>query len=88
MEPFWEGLRHLTVNALSGIKPPGNPITPERYRQLIARLNTNTLTHAEAQELNVALLELQQQAQANNDLAKLLAIGLGLLFLAAILKNE
>jgi hypothetical protein len=88
MEPFTEGLKALAVDALRGIKPGGNPINPERYQYLLNQMNQNSLTQPEAQEFNTALLELQEEARRSNDLAKLLAIGLGLIILAAILSNR
>jgi len=88
MEPFTEGLKALAVHALRSIKPGSNPINPQRYQYLLNQMNLNALTQPEAQEFNTALLELQQEARLSNDLAKLLAIGLGLVILAAILKNK
>lgn len=88
MEPYTEGLKGLVISALKGITPRGNPIDPSRYQYLLNRMNSNVLTQTEAQELNAALLELQQEASRSNDIAKLLLIGLGLLILAAILKNN
>lgn len=87
MEPFTEGLKALAIDALKGIKLSGNPVSPERYQYLLQRMNLNTLTQSEAQEFNTILLELQQEARQSNDLAKLLAVGLGLIILAALLKN-
>jgi hypothetical protein len=87
MEPFSEGLKALTVDALRGIKPGGNPIDPRRYQYLLNQMNTNSLSQSEASELNTALLELQQEARNGDDLGKLLIIGLGLLILASILKK-
>ncbi len=88
MEPYTEGLKGLVVSALKGIIPGGNPIDPSRYQYLLDRMNSNVLTRIEAQELNTALLELQQEASQSKDFAKLLLIGFGLLILAAILKND
>jgi len=88
MEPYTEGVKGLVVSALKGITPGGNPIDPSRYQHLLNRMNSNALTQTEAQELNTALLELQQEANRSNDITKLLLIGLGLLFVAAILKNN
>ena len=88
MEPYTEGLKGLVVTALKGIIPGGNPIDPSRYQYLLDRMNSNVLTRIEAQELNTALLELQQEASQSKDFAKLLLIGFGLLILAAILKNN
>ena len=88
MEPYTEGLKGLVVSALKGIIPGSNPIDPSRYQYLLDRMNSNVLTRIEAQELNTALLELQQEASQSKDFAKLLLIGFGLLILAAILKNN
>lgn len=88
MEPFTEGLNKLVVDALSRIVPGGNPIDPARYQYLLGRMNANALIPSEGQELNTALLELQQEARQANDLSKLLAIGLGLLILAALLQSK
>ncbi len=88
MEPYTEGLKGLVISALKGITPGGNPIDPSRYQYLLNQMNSNALTQTEAQELNAALLELQQEAGKSNDVAKLLLIGLGLLILTAILKNN
>ncbi len=87
MEPFTEGLKALAVDALRRIKPEGNPINPQRYQHLLNQMNSNTLTQPEAREFNTVLLELQQEARQSNDLAKLLAIGLGLIILAMILNK-
>ncbi len=88
MEPFTEGLNKLVVDALSRIVPGGNPIAPARYQYLLNRMNVNVLTPSEGQELNTVLLELQQEARQANDLSKLLAVGLGLLILAALLQKK
>lgn len=88
MEPFTEGLNKLVVDALSRIVPGGNPIDPMRYQYLLDRMNLNALTPSEGQELNTVLVELQQEARQANDLSKLLAVGLGLLILAALLQNK
>ena len=88
MEPFTEGLKGLVVDALKGIKPGGNPIDPTRYQYLLNQMNLNALTPSEEQELNNALLGLQQEARQSNDLSKLLIIGLGLLILAALLPKK
>ncbi len=70
------------------IRPTGNPTTPERWQELLEKLQYNTLTLSEAQELNAILLEQQEEARKHQDLAKLLAIGLGLFLLAQILRSS
>lgn len=52
------------------------------------KLQANSLSQAEAEELHNALLEQQEEAKKKNDLAVLLAIGLGLFLLSSFLKNR
>ena len=88
IDPFWEGLTKLVADGLArAFAPKGNPIMPERWQYLTAKLQDNTLTIAEANELNTVLLEQQEVARQSDDLAKILLIGLGLLILASILKR-
>lgn len=88
MEPWWDALRQSVVPALLAIKPTGNPVTTERWRDLVMKLQANSLSRAEAEELHNALLEQQEEAKKKNDLAVLLAIGLGLLLLSSFLKDR
>jgi hypothetical protein len=84
---FWEHMRQIVGSALSGIKPKGNPISPERWQYLINKLQMNTLGTAEAQELNAAMIEQQEEAQKKNDQSTLLILGLGLALLAILLSS-
>lgn len=88
VEPLYNGLTQLGVNTLMGVKAPGNPITQERYEYLLGKMGANSLSQNESLELNAALLELRKEAKDSNDLAKLLAVGLGLLILDTIMKKK
>jgi len=88
VEPFWEFVRQIVASSLQGITPAGNPITSERWQHLLSKLHANTLSVDEARELNAAFLEEQAAAKKRNDVAVLIAIGLGLALLAVLLKEK
>jgi hypothetical protein len=73
---------------LRAIKLKGNPINPQRYQYLLDRMQANALTQPEAQELNDALIEIRQEAERSKNLSVLLAVGLILIVLGALLRNE
>jgi len=87
-EPFWEFVHQIVASSLQGIRPAGNPVSSERWQDLLSKLQYNTLSIAEARELNAAFLEEQAAAKKRNDVAVLIAIGLGLALLAVLLKEK
>ena len=88
IEPFWDSLRNVVATALQSITPTGNPITPERWQYLVSQLQMNTLTASEADELNAAMLEQQEEAKQKKDQATLLIIGLGIALLAVLVGKK
>lgn len=88
IEPFWDTARKAIGDALMGIIPKGNPITPERWQYLVNRLQLNALSSVEAEELNNAMIEQQAEARRNNDTAALLVLGLGIALLAVLLAKK
>lgn len=89
IEPFWQALNGVVAdNLMANVRPRGNPITPERWDELLKRLKANTLSHSQAEELNEAMLEQQDEAKTKNDNMTILVLGLGLALLAVLLSSK
>ncbi len=88
VEPFWEFVRQSVPVVLQGIKPAGNPISAERWQELLVKLQKDSLSSNEARELNAAFLEQQEEAKKKNDVALLIALGLGMALLTSMLKQK
>ena len=88
IEPFWEALRQSVVPLLQGLRPSGNPISQDRWDLLLLKLQANQLTVEEARELNAEFVEQQAAAKQKNDVASLIAIGLGIALLAGLLREN
>ena len=63
-------------------------MTPERWQGLLQKFQDDTITSAEALELNNAMVEQQEEARRTNDRTALLALGIGLALLAVILLSN
>jgi hypothetical protein len=85
MDPLWNALKTNVSDWLQGLNPPGNPITSERWQGLLQKFQDNTITPAEALELNDAMVEQQEEARRTDDRTSLLALGIGLALLSVVL---
>lgn len=88
VEPYRDAFRQIVVSHLQGISPGGNPVSAERWQYLLSRFQNNILSLDEARELQAAFLEQQEQARRKNDSITLIAILLGLVLLAVLLKEK
>ena len=87
LESAFNTLKPFMQQSLMG-KAPKNPMDESEWEYLLNRLVNNSLTQEEAIKLRSAFQEREEKAKQENDLMTLLALGLGLAFLAIILNKN
>ena len=83
MEPLWGVLQRSLGAMLRGNGPAGNPISQQRWEDLLKKFEDNTLSAPEARELKCAMEEKREEARKENDKPHLLVLTLAIEILGA-----
>ncbi|MBT97835.1 MAG: hypothetical protein CL902_04320 [Dehalococcoidia bacterium] len=88
VEEAVNGLKERISDLLVLVGAPGNPMSQERWEELLGQLRANTISEQDAVLLNEAMLERQEEAKNKNEGWALLAIAVGLALLAVYLNSK